>query len=199
MIKSIIFDLGGVLFTNGTNDFVKFLAEKYNLDQDKVGFAVSDSDYGNEYRKGKLKREDFYKILQENLGISEHIDVLEDEWIKRYKLIEATKDIILDLAKKYKVYFLSDSVKERVDRLNNEHQFIKWFEDGIFSFDQGIRKPHLELYKIMIEKVKTKPEETVFIDDKEKNLVPARDLGIIGILFENPQQLREELKKLKIL
>lgn len=186
--------MGGVLFTNGTKDFVKFLSEKYNIEPDKVGFEVSDSDYGNDYRKGKLSREDFYKTLQKNLGITEHIDVLEDQWIKGYKLIEETKYIILNLAKKYKVYFLSDSVKERVDRLNNEHQFIEWFEDGIFSFDQGIRKPDPKLYDVMIEKVGTKPDETIFIDDKEKNLIPARNIGIIGVLFENPKQLRGELK-----
>ena len=36
MIKAIIFDLGGVLFTNGTGQFIDRLVARYNLDRDQV-------------------------------------------------------------------------------------------------------------------------------------------------------------------
>ena len=38
-----------------------------------------------------------------------------------------------------------------------------------------------------------------FIDDKETALVPAKQLGMITVLFESPEQLKIELQSLKVL
>ena len=38
----------------------------------------------------------------------------------------------------------------------------------------------------------------VFIDDKEENVEAAQSVGICSILFKTPEQLRKELKTLKI-
>ena len=44
MIKAIIFDLGGVLFINGTKKFIISLSKEYNIDPEKVK-GVSLLDY----------------------------------------------------------------------------------------------------------------------------------------------------------
>ena len=46
-----------------------------------------------------------------------------------------------------------------------------------------------------VEIAQAKPETTLFIDDRPRNLVPARDLGINTILFESASQLRSELEQ----
>ena len=42
------------------------------------------------------------------------------------------------------------------------------------------------------------PKETLFIDDNKKNIDSAKEMGINTILFENPEQLKSELKSFKI-
>ena len=37
------------------------------------------------------------------------------------------------------------------------------------------------------------PSECVFIDDKEENLVPAEELGMKTVLFQNPKQAVKEV------
>lgn len=193
MIKAILFDLGGVLFTNGTRDFSIYLAKKYKLEIDKVNHLLNESDVGNAYREGKISREFFWNSIKKTLNINESIDILEDQWINNYQLIEGTKKIILELSKKYKIYFLSDNVKERVDKINTIHNFITWFESGIFSHEVGVRKPHPKIYELAVKKIKFKPEEIVFIDDKEKNLEPAKKLGMKVIHFVSPEKLHADL------
>jgi HAD superfamily hydrolase (TIGR01509 family) len=46
------------------------------------------------------------------------------------------------------------------------------------------------------EKLNIKPEECVFIDDHEENLVPARQLGMHTILFQSITQMKRDLEKL---
>ena len=111
MIKAIIFDLGGVLFTNGTKQFISDISHKYNLEQELVRDVI-DGELGSQYREAKISRDEFWNSLVDKLNIKEDIQILEDQWISGYELIEGTKDAIIDLAKKYKIYYLSDNVRE---------------------------------------------------------------------------------------
>ncbi len=198
MIKAIIFDLGGVLFTNGTKDFINTLSKRYGLDPEKVK-DVMDGELGSLYREAKISRNEFWDKLLQELDLIANADELEEEWINGYKLIEGTRDLIEELSKKYKVYFLSDNVKERVDQINNQYSFLSWFEGGIFSHEAGVRKPNSQIYKIVLEKARVKPEEAVFIDDKPHFLIPAKEMGMLTFAFESPEKLREAFKRHKIL
>lgn len=198
MIKLIIFDLGGVLFTNGTKRFIEVISERYNLEKEKVK-DVMDGEIGTEYREGKIGRDEFWKRVVEKLNINEDIDKLESEWIDGYELIEGTRDIILQLREKYKVFYLSDNVRERVERINAKYGFMDWFSSGVFSHEAGVRKPDPEIYKLTLAKAGEVAGSAVFIDDKPQFLVPAAELGMTTFLFESPEKLREELKEKGIL
>src|SRR3990167_84828 len=131
MIKLILFDLGGVVFTNGTKKFIDDLAARYNLEREKV-VEVLDGEVGTKYREGDIDRDEFWKLVLEKLPLNETADELEKEWIGNYDLIEGTKEIIVGLKKKYKVMYLSDNVNERVDKLDERFGFVSWFDGGIF-------------------------------------------------------------------
>jgi epoxide hydrolase-like predicted phosphatase len=198
MIKVVIFDLGGVLFTNGTKQFITFLSQQYNLDRELVK-DVLDGDLGSQYREGKINRDTFWKQTLEKLKINVDIDRLEEQWINGYELIAGTKDIIFELNKQYKVYYLSDNVRERVEKINNRYNFLQWFEDGIFSHEVGVRKPNPEIYKYALQKINVEPHEAIFIDDKPSALAPAHEMGMKTILFESPEQVRNQLIELSVL
>jgi len=43
-----------------------------------------------------------------------------------------------------------------------------------------------------------KPEEAVFIDNRDWNIIPAKKLGMKTVLFRNNKQTFRELKKLGV-
>lgn len=198
MIKTIIFDLGGVLFTNGTKKLVEFVSNEYKIDKAKVQ-AVMDGEIGRKYREAKVDRHEFWDHFLHELNIQADPDFLEDKWTMGFELIGDTRDIVTELSEKYPVYFLSDNVRTRVEKIQERYGFLDWFEGGIFSHEVGMKKPHPLLYKLILEKAQAKAEETIFIDDKPVCLPPAAELGMTTILFENPQQLRATLESLGIL
>lgn len=198
MITTFIFDLGGVLFTNGTKKFVQDISKKYNIDQIKV-LEVIEGDLGTQYRESKITRDAFWQKVVEELQLKESIDSLEQEWINGYELIEGTRDIIQELRNRYKVFYLSDNVKKRAEEINTKYHYMDWFDGGIFSYEVGVRKPNPKVYEFALEKAQAKPEEVVFIDDKPSALIPAKDMGIITIHFTSPEELTAKLQVLNFL
>jgi len=59
-------------------------------------------------------------------------------------------------------------------------------------------KPEPEIYEILIERFSLTPEKAVFIDDLEENIEAAKDVGLQGIVFKSPDQLKGDLKGLGI-
>lgn len=193
MVKAIIFDLGGVLFTNGTAAFVKKIVMRYGQNETIVR-DVLDGKLGSLYREARISREEFWRGVKEVLGLHEKMEQLESEWIESYELIEGTKKIIEALSKKYKVYYLSDNVRERVEQLDRKYHFLSIFTGGIFSHEVGVRKPNPRIYQMVLKLARVDPHEAIYIDDKSHFLSPAQALGIATFVFTTPEQLREDLK-----
>lgn len=76
--------------------------------------------------------------------------------------------------------------------INVEKSLFVSDENGLF-----IRKPNPQFFSFYLRKNNLNPKTTpfIFIDDNSKNIEAARTVGIEGILFKNPTQLREELQK----
>ena len=60
-------------------------------------------------------------------------------------------------------------------------------------------KPHAWVFTRYLTTHVPSDKQVIFIDNKKKNIVAARKLGIIGIHYKNPWQLRRVLKKLQII
>ena len=59
------------------------------------------------------------------------------------------------------------------------------FPNQIFtSFELGLLKPDPKIYQTVLEKLKAKPSEVIFIDDKLTNVDAAQKLGLHGIVYE---------------
>ncbi len=72
------------------------------------------------------------------------------------------------------------------------------FDYSVLSCKEHLKKPDPEFYKIALAKADVRPEEAVFIDDKEKCITAARELGMKGILYSGNAKLVEELEKVGV-
>lgn len=80
--------------------------------------------------------------------------------------------------------------------MNVEKSLVVSTDNGTF-----IEKPDPQFFKIYLQKNNFDPQTQpiIFIDDNAKNVKAAQEVGIDAILFENPEQLREELQKRNVL
>jgi HAD superfamily hydrolase (TIGR01509 family) len=73
------------------------------------------------------------------------------------------------------------------------------FDGKVVSGAVKKTKPGEDIYLHLLDKYKITPGQAVFIDDKKENILTAEKLGIKGIQFSNPEQLRKDLENLGIL
>lgn len=85
---------------------------------------------------------------------------------------------------------MGDSVLESIER---EFAWIKSFDVRVWSFQLRIAKPDPAIYLHTLQQLGTRPEETLFLDDKRVNIDAATALGIKGIEFTTIDRLRDDL------
>ena len=85
---------------------------------------------------------------------------------------------------------MGDSVLESIER---EINWIHRFDVLVWSFQLGIAKPDPAIYRHTLDELGSRPEETLFIDDKRENVEAARALGIQAIQYSTVERLRADL------
>lgn len=85
---------------------------------------------------------------------------------------------------------MGDTVLANIER---EFDWLPRFDVLIWSYQHKMAKPDPAIYTLTLERLGTRPEETVFIDDKLPNIDAANALGLKGILFTTVERLREQL------
>ena len=85
---------------------------------------------------------------------------------------------------------MGDSVLANMER---EFDWLPRFDVLVWSYQHKMAKPDPAIYRLVLERLSTRPEETLFIDDKAVNVEAARALGLVGVRFTTIEQLRDDL------
>lgn len=195
MIKNIIFDIGKVLVDY---DWTRYL-KSYGFEEEKektIAYALFASGIWNELDRGVIPipeleelfvshapqyREDILTVFRNSGSTIKRLDYAIP-WIKSLK------------ERGYHVYYLSNYSEFMIDATRNALDFLPYTDGGVFSCDVKLIKPEPEIYRALLEKYHDLiPEESVFLDDVEKNVQGAQAFGIHGIVFQNFEQARAEL------
>ena len=213
MIKAIIFDVGSVLqlykkpvIVDGKDysGVFEYMADKVDVVLD-TWFDAIDTPYA-ESIEGKISEKKAINTIAKNLKKKpgELGRMLVAAYKKLFIKNKELYKIAYELKKKgYIIGILSDqwylSKKALMPPKN-----IKGFDVVVASCDAGVRKPDARIYRLLLSKLRKekkglKASEVLFIDNRDYNLEPARQIGMKVILFENNKQCLREMKKLGVL
>ena len=98
----------------------------------------------------------------------------------------------------YRLYILSNYSEYMLERTKAKMNFLKYMDGAVFSCDVKEVKPEPAIYKILLEDYGLKPEECVFIDDREENCRGARKLGMHAVRFHDFKQAAADLEALGV-
>jgi len=127
----------------------------------------------------------------------------------RQQIIDAWNALILDIPQQRlqallklrsegnKTYILSNTNEEHVRYIinkcfnNDRHEMERYFDDLFFSCEMHMVKPSRDIFIEVIRKTGMNPNEAIFIDDLQKNLDTAAELGFNTLLAVGNQWLTE--------
>ena len=198
-IKNIIFDLGNVLLNLDFNASIKAFQElglnKDVLDRQQV---YSDPVF-YELETGIITPQVFRNrvrgILKNPTVTDQQID---EAWSAMILDIPATRvKILQELSEKYNVYLFSNTNKIHIEGLFQEFKarhgidFPALFIKDYYSHKIHDRKPNLSSFEKVIGLSGVNPEETLFVDDLEKNIIAAQQAGLKTFWLKEGMEMAE--------
>ena len=191
-IKNIVLDIGGVIFDDSKKNIEKLLGKNCDVIY-KLAYGKS-----------------FKECLLGNKKVNEHIESLSNykefedlkyilskkNLLKSYPLITTNFDYIKTLKKQgYKLYLLTNITEDSYNYINDLININSIFDGGIYSYQEHIIKPDKRIYNLLIDKYNLKKAETIFFDDKEKNVISAINQGISSYVFKSIEDIKNIISK----
>jgi len=86
---------------------------------------------------------------------------------------------------KYKLVLCSNSSEKIVDIWNQKYDFVKYFDGMVLADDVKANKPEPEIYQAIVDLYDgIQPQNILFIDDKDENVLGAEAERLIGRKYE---------------
>jgi HAD superfamily hydrolase (TIGR01509 family) len=196
MIKNIIFDLGNVLISFKPSEYF----DKHKYPAAIKATILSDIFGSKEWLmldKGEITTPEVIDAiaLKSSLKKEEiaHIFNLRTELM--YPLDKNVR-MLPELQKQgFRIYYLSNFPSDIFEEVRDGYYFFKYFDGGLISANAKSSKPEKKIYEILLEKYSINPEETLFIDDIEINVMAAEDIGMIGLVTHGSPDISKQIEE----
>lgn len=197
-IKHVFFDIGGVLGTNGWDREQRKLAvERFHLDAD--AFQNRHEEMYGPLEQGTITLDEYLRFTVFNqprdFSKQDFIDFVHAQSKPFPETIEIARAVAEGC--NYSVMTLNNESDE-LNRYRIRNFGLDFFDAYLCSCWLGFSKPTLAFYQRALNISQAQPESSVFIDNLEQNLVPARELGLNVIHYQSATQLATDLRQLGI-
>ena len=189
MIKTVFFDIGGVMLTNGWGHVSRENAAK------KFGIDYAEMDYQHDF---------IFNIYEIGaITLDEYLDTVVFNQPRKFSreqfkefMFQQSQELpqMLSLLKKWK----QENPGIQIISLNNEGRELnqyriqtfdlhELFDAFISSCEVGMRKPDPGIYRMALGIAQREPGECYYFDDRPALVLAARKQGIKGFLHEKPE------------
>jgi len=195
-LRAIIFDIGRVLIGVDIGRAMQGLACS-RLTPQEVWSAIEHDPRWSDWQEGRISPRDWYLHLTKRLGSSLTFEQFADTWNSALDPEPLQPEPFLEkLSKKYRLALLSNTDPIHMSFEETRFSFFRFFPVRIYSHRVGASKPSPIIYREALKACKVSAAEAVYIDDVAAYVQAAERLGMRGIVFQSPEQLQCDLRKL---
>jgi 2-haloacid dehalogenase len=196
-ISYVVFDIGGVLIDWNP----RHLFRKVFKSEEEMEWFLSNictSEWNIQQDGGKLFSVATAELSAKYPEYSDKIAMYYGRWTEMLGgEIEDTVKILRELKSTgMPLYALSNWSHEAFPVAYERYDFMKEFDGLVVSGYEKLLKPDHAIYRVLMDRYKINPSESVYIDDNKPNADAAGELGFNSIHFRSADQLRIDLRAL---
>ena len=196
-----IFDLGGVLIEWNPRHLYRKLFNGDEAAMEHFLDNVCTTEWNQRQDAGRTFAEGIRELMPLHAERLELIEAFGKRFAEMIPgAIEGSVAVLSELKQLgVPIYAITNWSAETFPPQRERFAFLSWFQGIVVSGFEGVIKPDRRIFEILCERYRIPPEAAVFIDDVPHNAEAASKLGIHGIHFRSPDQLRGELVGLGLL
>ena len=193
-ITHVFFDIGGVLGTNGWDaDMRAAAAARFGLDLGE--FSERHEEAVGSFEQGRMSLDEYLEatVFYRPRGFSH--DMFRAFMFAQSLPHPETIDFAraLERTGKYRLMTLNNESQDLNVHRVREFGLVGIFTTFFSSCWVGVLKPSRRIYELALAMSQAEPGRSVLVDDRERNLEPARALGMKGVLYTGVRQLSSDL------
>lgn len=195
-IRAVIFDFGGVLVRTEDDSGRRRWEERLGLPRRGLERLVFESDVSVQAMLGQVPEEAVWQNVARVLHLSaaELAELRRDFWAGD-RLDPRLFAFLSSLRPRYRTGLLSNAWGSARTVFTGKYGLGQVLDVLVISAEEGVVKPEARIYHIALERLGVRPEEAVFIDDMEENVVGAQKVGLHGIHFRGTDQAIAEVRR----
>ena len=194
MIKTVFFDLGGVLVRTADRRPRQLLAERHGMSYKEIDQLVYGSSTARQATAGEISAAEHKSAVMNELGLpGEDFAAFGDEFWRGDSVDMKLIEFIESLQGDYRTVLLSNAWDDLRQLLVDLWKIDGVFDEIFISAEIKLAKPDPAIYQYVIKELDDEPASMVFIDDFIENVVAAREQGIHAIHFRSREQALSEL------
>jgi putative hydrolase of the HAD superfamily len=195
-IRHVFFDIGGVLGTNGWDHEQRNRAVK-QFDLNAEDFGWRHKEVVAEWEEGRMKIDEYLDLAvfhtERRFSRDEFISFMYSQSVPDQATIAIARQLSRNSG--YSMMTLNNESEELNKYRIEKFGIAEIFEAFLSSCWLGVRKPIRRFYNRGLGIANAEPETSLFIDDRQQNVISASMLGINVIHFQSAAQLRSDLER----
>ena len=200
-IKTILFDLGGVVITLDQGQAIRRFQQLGLADAQQRLDPYQQSGIFGQLEEGQITTEDFRREFSQLVGYEATHNQCAYAWQGYAKEVpQRNLDALLRLrAEGYRVVLLSNTNPYMMewaesDRFDGKgHPLSYYFDACYLSYQLKMMKPAEMIFREVLRREKTFASEVLFVDDGPRNVMVASQLGMLTYCPENGADWTEKL------
>jgi 2-haloacid dehalogenase len=199
--NAVVFDLGGVLIDWNPRYLYRQLFDGDDAAMERFLAEITTPEWNLQQDAGRTWDEAVAALTRQHPEHAGLIAAYRDRWTETLgEAIGPTVAVLAELRQAgVRLFALSNWSAETFPVARPRYPFLDWFEGIVISGEVGITKPDERVYRHLLDRFGLDAASTVFIDDSAVNVRAAQELGMIAILFEGGDALRNALAGLGLL
>src|SRR5258708_7858589 len=194
-IRAVAFDIGGVLEITPDTGMTEKWEQRLHLKPGELDHRMAS--VWRDGSLGKCSEEQVQQSLREIIGMDQaEVDAfLHDLWEEYLGTLNVgLAAYFSSLRPRYQTAIISNSFVGARTREQERYHFAEMCDLIIYSHEEGIAKPERRIFELTCERLGVSPAEMIFLDDAERCIAGARELGIHAILFRETAQAIAEIE-----
>ena len=198
-LRAIIFDIGRVLIRVDIARVKAALADGLSLTPEELWSALENDPLWPDWQEGRLTPRDWHLHINQRFASQLTLEKFTQAWNLALDLQPIQDAALFErLGRKYRLALLSNTDPIHLAHMEPRYDFFRHFPVRIYSCSIGASKPNPLIYQHALRGLRAKATETLYIDDIPAYVQAAQRLGMSGIAYRSPEQLRTDLQKFGI-